>query len=383
MTHRERILAALAHKEPDRVPFDLGGMAQSGINKTAYANLRKYLGLPDREITIQNNITQIAKPDDDICERLGTDTYMVYGKWASPKNVKPYEEDGYLVYTDEWGIGRRMPNQGGYYYDMYSNPFDVDDVEERWKTFMWPDPTDPARFNGMREDAKRAREKGKFVVLMGLCPGIMEMYSWFRGFERFYMDLAAEPETSARFLGKMAELKFAFWERAFSEIGEYVDAVNEVDDLAGQSSMLMSPTTYRQVIKPFHRELFSNIKRIAPDKKLLFHTCGAVRRIIPDLIEIGVDILNPVQISADGMDPFELKRDFGNDICFWGGGIDTQSILGVGPPEKIRDHVRRNIEAFAPGGGFIFSTDHAVQPNVPPENYMIMWDAVQKYGAYT
>ncbi|MCL5103168.1 MAG: hypothetical protein M1133_03510 [Armatimonadetes bacterium] len=377
MTSRERVITALRHQEADRLPFDLGGMAQSGINKTAYVRLRRYLGLPEIEPRLQNVITQIARVDDDFVERLGIDTRIVYGQWASDKLVNSREEGDYLAYTDEWGIGRRKPKTGGLYYDVYSHPFDVDDPFELWDGFAWPDPTASWRFEGMREEAKRAREQGKFVVLMGLCPGVMEVYSWLRGFERFYTDLAADHEIADRFIGKVAELKIAYWQRALAECEGYIDAVNEADDLAGQDAMLMSPATYREVIKPHHRKVVSSIKKAAPGVKVLFHSCGAIRPIIPDLIEIGVDMLNPVQISAADMDPFELKRDFGKDICFWGGGIDTQHVLSRGTPQQIADDVKRNIEALAPGGGFVFAAVHAIQAEVPPENIMMMWETMR------
>lgn len=382
MNSRERILTALDHREPDRVPFDLGGMNETQIHRTAYANLRKRLGLPDCEVRVRNFITQMARMDDDILDLLGADAYMVYGRWASPSEAAVREEDGKLAYTDEWGVGRSMTKQSGHYFDVCRHPFDVDDIERRWSQYRWPDPLDAFRFEGLQEEAKRARESGRFVTLMGMFPGILVMYNWLRGYERFYTDLGAEPETVAKFLSKLAELKIAYWERALAEVGEYVDAVNEADDVAGQTCMLMSPNTYRLEIKPFHQEIVSAIKRAAPHVKVLFHSCGAVRPVVHDFIEIGVDILNPMQVSADDMDPLELKRDFGGDICFWGGGVDTQHVLEPGPPEQIREDVRRNLNAFAPCGGFIFSTIHNVQPNIPPEHYIVMWEAFQEHCNY-
>ena len=377
MNSRQRVIAACNHQESDRIPFDIGGMAQSGIHKTAYDNLRDCLGMPKTQTRLLNVITQVARQDDDFQDRLLVDTSLVYGRWADPGNVALTDCGPYIAYTDEWGIGRRIPKEGGYYFDMYQHPLDADDARERLKDYPWPDPTDPARFDGLREEAKRARETGRFVVLMGLCPGIVEMYSWLRGFERFYTDLAAEPDIAAHFLEKMLELKAAYWKNALSKVGECIDAVNEADDLAAQEALLISPDTYRRIIKPYHRELFARIKQCAPHVKLLFHSCGAVRPLIPDFIEIGVDILNPIQTSAGGMDAHELKKEYGRDLCFWGGGIDTQQVLGDGTPGQIRDNVRRNIDALAPGGGFVFGPTHIIQPNVPPENFMAMWEAFQ------
>jgi uroporphyrinogen decarboxylase len=157
--------------------------------------------------------------------------------------------------------------------------------------------------------------------------------------------------------------------------------VVEADDLGGQHAPLLSPRTYRALIQPRHKRLFSFIKKQAP-VKIFYHTCGAVKRLIPDLIEAGIDILNPVQISATGMDPVELKREFGQDLVFWGGGVDTQGVLGTATPEEVKAHVRRNIEALAPGGGFVFAAVHDIQANVPPENIVAMWESWKAYGVY-
>jgi uroporphyrinogen decarboxylase len=223
---------------------------------------------------------------------------------------------------------------------------------------------------------------GKLVVLNGPCAGILEVYSWLRGYLRFYIDLAESPRTVEMFLDKLLEFKSAFWKRALAEFGDSVDVVNEADDMAGQNGLLLSPDTYRRLIKPRHARLFACIKKAAPHVKIFFHSCGAIRPLIPDLIEAGVDILNPVQLSAKGMNPFDLKREFGKDLVFWGGGVDTQGIFTTGSPQKIRDHVKENIEALAPGGGFVFATVHNTQANVPPQNFMAMWETLQEYGIY-
>jgi uroporphyrinogen decarboxylase len=358
-------------------------MAQSGIHREVYLQLRKCLGLPEREAQVLNINTQQARLDEDVRERLLIDTYLVYSVWASVESSIVKQEGGYLVYTDEWNVKRRMPKKQGYYFDIASHPLSGDDVIERFKGYAWPDPTEPARFEGLREEAEIAGAAGKFVVLMGLCPGIVEMYSWLRGFNDFYLDLGAEPKIAEMFLDKLACLKIAYWRRALKEFGEFIDAVNEADDIAGQRGLLISPKTYRTVIKPYHRRLFEAIKESAPHVKLIFHSCGAIRTLIPDFIEIGADVLNPVQTSAAGMDPVDLKKTFGKEICFWGGGVDAQNVLSTGSEGDIRDNVRYNIEALAPGGGFVFAPTHIIQPQVPPQNIMVMWETLQRYGDYS
>jgi uroporphyrinogen decarboxylase len=187
-----------------------------------------------------------------------------------------------------------------------------------------------------------------------------------RGYEGFYTDLAVNQEVVTTMLDRLVEFKCAYWERALGMVGDLIDVVIEADDLAGQHAPLLSPTTYRKLIKPRHKRLFDFIKSQA-EVKIFFHSCGAVRAFLPDFIDAGIDILNPVQISAAGMDLHGLKRDFGRDLVFWGGGVDTQQVLASGTPQQVRDDVRRNIEALAPGGGFVFAAVQTFRPMSRPK----------------
>jgi uroporphyrinogen decarboxylase len=389
MNSRDRCLASLQHREPDRVPFDLAGSAQTGIHLTACTNLRRYLDLPDREPRLRNLIGQIAEPEEDLLDRLRVDVRFI--PQGAPMRGRPLpgeipqglnlrDEGDSWAFTDEWGIGWRMPKEGGFYFDMVRHPLEGDNPEERGEKYPWPDPLSPRRFEGLPERLQDARRKGKLVVLNGPCAGILEVYSWLRGYLRFYIDLAESPRRVEMFLDKLLEFKSAFWARALAEFGDSVDVINEADDMAGQNGLLLSPDTYRRLIKPRHARLFAGIKKAAPRVKIFFHSCGAIRPLIPDLIEAGVDILNPVQFNAKGMNLLELKRDFGKDLAFWGGGVDTQGIFTTGSPREIRDHVKKNIEVLAPGGGFVFATVHNTQANVPPQNFMAMWETLQEYG---
>jgi len=173
-----------------------------------------------------------------------------------------------------------------------------------------------------------------------------------------------------------------YWEKALSLLGDLVDVVQEGDDYGGQQGLLISPRIWRDVFKPRLHQLFSHIKRCAPHVFIFFHSCGSIYEIIPDLIEVGVDILNPVQVAAANMDTKRLKREFGDCLTFWGGGVDTQKILPRGTPEQVREEVKRRIEDLAPGGGFVFATVHNIQADVPPENILAMWEAVQEFGRY-
>ena len=363
------------------MPFDLGGTGLSTIHVTAYQALRRHLGLPEVEPQVAFLAEQLVRVDEDLAERLGADVWPVLPGTPSTFAYRFRDEGQYEAYTDEWGIGWRKPVEGGFYYDMYHHPLAKATSLDEMKAYPFPDPLDDGRFATLRAQAEAAVASGKAVALAGPCAGITEVYSWLRGYEEYYVDLARHKDWVGYMLDRLVAFKSAYWARALGEIGDLVDVVIEADDLGGQQAPLMSPRTYRTVIQPRHKRLFSSIKAQAP-VKVFFHSCGAVRRLIPDLIEAGIDILNPVQISAADMDPRELKREFGRDLVFWGGGVDTQGVLGTAAPAKVKDHVRRNIEALAPGGGFVFATVHDIQANVPPENIMAMWEAWREYGSY-
>jgi len=378
---RDRTEKALSHQEPDRVPFDLGGTGLSTIHVTAYQNLRRYLNMPQTEARVGFVAEQLVLVDEDVAERLQTDIRPVLPGLSSAFEYTFRDEGAYEAYTDEWGIGWRKPQDGGFYYDMYYHPLANADSLDELKAYPFPDSLDNQRFDTLRSQAQVAVSKGKAVALAGPCAGIAEVYSWLRGYEQYYIDLAINKGYVAYMLDRLVDFKCAFWERALQEVGDLVDVVIEADDLAGQRSLLMSPDTYRSLIKPRHRRLFSFIKKQAP-VKLFFHSCGAVRPLIPDFIDAGIDILNPVQVSAAGMDLHELKQEFGQDLVFWGGGVDTQGVLNTGTPEEVKQDVRRNVEALAPGGGFVFAAVHDIQADVPPENIIAMWEAWKAYGGY-
>jgi uroporphyrinogen decarboxylase len=248
--------------------------------------------------------------------------------------------------------------------------------------FDWPNPLDPARFVGLKEAALRVRDEEKRAVVVGsMSAGIMEIFAWTRGFKDYFSDFAANPKLAEKFMDRVLEMQIAYWGKVFDTIGDAIDVAGTADDFAGQYGLLISPRAYRSLAKPRHKALFDFIHSRSK-AKVFFHSCGSIRQVIPDLIEIGCDILNPVQVSATGMDSAELKKEFGKDITFWGGGIDTQHVLGDGTVEEVRADTRRRIEDLAPGGGFIFATVHNIQGNVPPQNIMAMWETLQEYGVY-
>jgi uroporphyrinogen decarboxylase len=371
MNSRERVQLSLAHQQPDRPPFDLGATNVTGIHMQALRRLRRHLGLQDdRPPEILNRYEQIGWVEEDLLERLQIDVEGVFPKSIVFFQAEDRGSDWY--YRDEWQIGRRMPKDGGFYFDLTEYPLKNASNRADIENFHWPDPVAPARFEGMAERAFQiTHQRGRACVATGITAGVMETASYMRGIEAFFSDLIENRDLVEAILDQIVNLKMAYWEKALAILGENVDVVVEADDLGAQNNLLISPRLYRSVLKPRQRRLFDFIHSHTK-ARLFIHSCGAIRPLIPDLIDVGVDILNPVQVSAAGMDSAELKREFGNDITFWGGGVDTQHVLGQGTPNEVRADVRRRITDLAPDGGFVFATVHCIQANVPPENIMAM-----------
>ncbi|MDY7009691.1 MAG: uroporphyrinogen decarboxylase family protein [Planctomycetota bacterium] len=391
MTGRERVLTALSHKEPDRVPYDLSGTHVTGISVGAHDRLRKYLSLPDRRTDVVDLLQQLAMPADDLMDRLKVDTRGLYPLCSNniplPVGSENWRElitetnEG-LTYVDEWGFRQFMPSDGLYFSLVQSPLPDMDVSVEQVMQLPLPDGSEAWRIEGLREQAERFRRAGCCVVLKSLCAGMVEMGHRVRGMENFLMDLLVNQPVAEAVIERFLEIKMNYWGRALGELGCVVDVVFEMDDYGTQTSQLISPETFRSIVKPRLKRLIGHVKKLSPGVKVAFHSCGSVRPIIPDFIEIGIDILNPVHISATGMEPASLKADFGADICFWGGGVETQHVLPTGTPEKVRADVRANIDALAPGGGWVFTTIHNIQQDVPPENVMAMWETLQSCGVY-
>ncbi len=384
-TSYQRVKTALDHREPDRIPFDLGGSVLTGMHEQTYRKLRAHLGLPEVRIEIQDVHQQLALVDEDIKQRLGVDVYGISPGGPQGYRMPFWSEGGYDKIRDEWGIEWWKPQDGGLYYDMRGHPLAEIESPADLARFKFPDPLDAGRYEGMADRADHLINTQQVATILGRnAPGIFEIALWLRGFENFYCDMLANLPLAEAVMDMVCEIKMKYWARALAEVGENVLIVSEADDLASQDRLLVSPETYRQLIKPRHTRLFAFIRQqAATDVKIFYHCCGAVAELIPDLIESGIDILNPVQVNAAGMDTKELKRRFGRDLTFHGGGVDTQHVLPRGTPQQVRDEVKRRIDDLAPGGGFIFSPVHNVQADVSPENYMAMWEALQEFGVYS
>jgi uroporphyrinogen decarboxylase len=383
MNSRERVLAALNHQEPDRVPFDLCSVQVTGIHAVAYRGLRAVLGLPPVGPVLCDAIQQLALPDDDVIARLGVDVRGLFPLNSHNWRVNEEPAGDVWRYHDEWGITHERLRPDGLYYGIVQTPLSGLDVTAADIAGLnWPDMGDPQRIAGLRAQAEAYRAAGYAVVIKDPFAGIFEMAQRIVGMEALLMLMAMDEVVTGTLFDKLLELKLAFWEMALPQLGDRVDVVTYADDYGTQQSQLISPAMFRQQLKPRIKVLFARIKQLAPHTRQFFHSCGNVRPLIPDYIEIGTDILNPIHVRAAGMDPVALKRDFGADVVFWGGGVDTQDVLPHGTPQQVKDDVRRNIEALAPGGGYVFNPVHNIQADVPAQNILAMWEALQEYGVY-
>ena len=381
MEPRQRVLAAIDHQEADRVPRDLAGTRYSSIHAEAYKRLRPALGLPEAEIKIVDTTQGLAHVHEDMLERFGADVALVSAGSASTYEREVSDDGEYERFYDEFGVLRARPH-GGLYYESTTSPLSGDISAADVDAYPWPDPRDPGRFVGMKERAAHIRDVEKRAVFVGsLCAGVTEMHFRMRGYEHGYMDMALDPALARKLMEKITELKLAYWEKVLDEIGPDIDIASEADDLGAQHAPLFSPQAYRDIVKPMHKHIIDYIKSRSAARFFL-HSCGAIRELIPDLIEIGVDCLNPVQVSATGMETADLKAEFGKDITFWGGTVDPQKTLARGTPEEVRTETRRRILDLKPGGGFVFASIHNMQAQVPVENTLAMWEALEEVGDY-
>ena len=382
MTSRQRMLAALSHEEPDRVPIDLGGN-QTGIHKFAYQTLTKHLGIDD-PVTIMDAVQQLARPCEALLQRFHVDTrYVAAGAAADFKGgIVTQQRDGRLWHdlVDEFGIRWSMPDDQPFFMDITHHPLasaTIDDI----RAYPFPKGGDPGRFAGLRERALTLKRETPYAVVSGICGVVYEICWYMRGLEQWFMDMLQQPEFCEAVLDRTLQFWLDFLRGFLDEAGDLVDVIMIGDDLAGQRGPLFRPDFYRRIVKPRQKRLVEYI-RSRTKAKIWYHTCGACAEYIPDLLDNGIDILNPVQISAAGMDPARLKARFGDRLVFWGGAIDTQHVLPTASPETVREHVRRNVAIWKPGGGYVFNNVHNVQAAVPPENIVALFDAAYEFGFY-
>jgi len=402
MNHRERVLTALRHQEPDRVPIDLGATGDSTLLAVGYQAFRRHLGLAPSTTRVIDIYQHTAVIEEDVRQALGVDVMPVFDEpkaWRKdtlpdgssvefPARFRPHRrEDGSQVVFDAAGhVVLKMP-RGGHYFDPVYSPLagatHVREIEKHMDAIVNYDT--PAHLDkGYEEQARKAktlRERTDYALVGFFGGHILQAGQSLRGWELFLMDLLSNKKFAHALMEALTEAHLRRFERYAATVGPHVDVIHFEEDLGMQDRPLMRPSLYREMVKPYHKKLF-DFARSRCKAFLLLHTDGAVAPFLPDFIEMGVDAVNPVQVSAAGMDTKKLKKEFGKDITFWGGGCDSQSILPFGTPEQVSGEVKRRIDDLSPGGGFVFAPIHNVQSGVPPENSVAMFRTAREYGVY-
>ena len=409
MTSRERILASIRHQEPDRVPIDLGATTSSNMSVIAYNNLKKHLGM-EGKTRVYDVVQQLAIPEKEILDRFNIDAVSL--AQADIKDDEWYEievSDGSRAFYPTWfrpvlnskgdwvasnkdgEVLAVMPN-GATFYDQVCFPYQdgfptdysnlsADRQRVVWTAFghsPWDKAGEENFWENLRAKALSLRQSTDRAILISAGCNTFEWGTYIRRLENFLMDLYIDLDEVKRFLDALMDQHMEFLAKLIDTVGDVVDIIRFVDDLGMDSAPLFSPDIYREVFKPRHKMLNDYVKSHS-NLHTFLHSCGSIYPVIPDLIEAGFDIINPVQTNCNNMEPDRLKKEFGKDITFWGGGVDTQSILNRGSVQDVKDDVKRRLEIFTPGGGYIFNTVHNIMPDVPPENVVAMFEAIEEF----
>jgi uroporphyrinogen decarboxylase len=377
MTPRERVIAALNHQEPDRVPITLGGSANH-LTEQRFNLLRQHFGL--EEIPRRTLVGFYTTPDyNPLLERLGTDFRFIHIRppksYISNPLVGTFQE-----FDDEWSLHHRL--MGGY-YDLTNPPLGGDLTLDRIEKFPWPDPNDPVRLVGVKEEIENLYHNTDFAIVAHrpVYGNLWEMTRWLVGMENALMLTVTDTFLFDALLTKLTEVLDGYYKALLSVVGPYIHVIEIAEDLGTNNGPIFNPEIYRRFIKPKHKQTIEMIKKMAPQAKVMLHCDGAVRKFIPDLIEAGFDILNPIEGHLRGMDPVELKKDFGKDLCFQG-GVDVKNVLNNGTVDDVRREVRLRIEQMAVGGGYILAPAHNFGNDIPLENMLAFFEAGHELGFY-
>lgn len=369
MTPRERVLAALNHQTPDKMPTDLGTSNTTSIVLTTYKKLAKIYDNKNG-FDMMYAPFQIMNVDEEILEALQIDTRGLPGDYDA------YEGSVWLnknEYMDRFGVVYRMPDDG-LYYDFYKAPLEeYETVEEMEENYVWPDPIVPAEIVGLRERAQKLKKENKYAIVGDIVNcGIWERSQNVRGFQELLIDIMVNKEVAHYVLRNMVDHQKARMKQYLDEVGEYLDVVCAYDDLATGQSTVMSGEVFREMVKPYLAEYWAFLKEHAPHAKLMYHSCGAIEPFIDDLIEIGMDILNPIQGNAAGMNTKALKEKYGDRLVFWG-AVDAQVALVKGTEDEVRKDVEEKISDLGTSGGYVLCANHNIQADVPAENVIAMY----------
>ena len=405
------MIASINHIEPEKVPVDLGSNPSSGISAIAYDNLKKYLSM-DHPTLIYDVVQQLAQPHDDIIEKLGIDVLDLgrmfnsksedwhpitlangqeafYPSWFNPVQG----EDGSWIGEEKEGIPiAKMPNKATFFdqtlypwVDGY--PADMRGLDEAmsqvlWSAFVhspWDNMNKPDFWEDLRNRTLELRRKTDKAIMVVAGCNLFEWGTFIRRMDNFMMDLYLEPVNVEALLDALMERHLIFLAKVCDAVGDIADIIRFGDDLGAMNGPFMDIDTYKHFFKPRHKMLCDYVKANS-NMKTFLHSCGSIYSLIPDLIDAGFDILNPVQTQCRDMEPKKLKTEFGKDVTFWGGGIETVGTLNMGSEEEVRRQTLERLELLSKDGGFIFNPIHNVMPEVPPQNIIAMFDAVNEFN---
>ena len=412
MNGHDRIIAAIEHRETDKVPIDLGATPSSGISAIAYNNLKETLGITSGKTLIYDVVQQLAQPEADILDRFNIDVIDVgqtfnnsendwyeikvadggkafYPKWFQPE----LQDDGtYFAYDEDGELIAKMPSGATFFDQTYfpwedGYPKDFSGLADAmnkvlWARFVhspWDNASAPGFWETLRANCIELRKNSDRALMIVCGCNLFEWGTFLRKIDNFLMDIVLEPMKVEALLDALMECHLATLAKVCDAVGDVVDIIRFGDDLGMDSVPFMSPDMYRQLFKPRHTILCDYVKKNSKMKTFL-HSCGSIYRLLPDLIEAGYDVINPVQTNSFEMDPATLKREFGKDITFWGGGADTRDILNKVTPSEVKAHVKERLEIFSPGGGYVFNPIHNIMPDVPPENVIAMFEAIEEFN---
>jgi len=382
MTSRERVLTVLDHKVPDRVPIVLGVSNATGIKMAPYRGLKKILDIsaPDEYIYDWPELGS-AKIDDETMRRLRNDVRGVLDRFPADVYKRNNKREPHTPCIDDWGSGQIEIEPGIWFPGLHplAEATTITEIEEY---NGWPDMDDPTRFEHVADEAKKLADEDEFAIMA--TPWLMfpfERAHAMQGMDKFLLNMAMYPDFAEALLRKNLSLCKQLLGNFLTEIGDNIDIIKIGDDLGTQDRLMISPKMYRRLLKPIHAELIDHIKKFTK-AKIFFHTDGDVFNLVEDFIEIGVDILNPIQTSAGKMANLEdLKSLYGKDLVFCG-AVDTQQILPHGTPEEVRQEMKRVINILGKGGGYMVASVHTIMHEVPPENILAMVNAVEEFGYY-
>jgi len=375
MTGRERVNLALTHKEPDKIPISIGSHCCDGFTIEALQTFGEYMNTDYGNMPLSSKMMGSVYTPDALLKSFESDFRTITPQ--KPYNDKTVQlQDG--GYIDEYGCTFAACK---YYYDIVKRPLagtiTVEDIEKS----SWPDPNDKGRYAGLMQEAQNLRSTTDYAIVAEMiCCGPFEQACWVRGFDDFLCDLYADPYMAEALMDKITQINLQFYDNYLEEVGEYIDVFCQGDDLAIQNSSFMSPEIYHKYILKYHKQMYDLVKRKS-SAKIMHHCCGSAYGLLPGLIEAGIDILNPVQVSALNMEPERLKKEFGRDICFWG-GIDVQHLLPNGTVDEVKEAAMHVMEVLGKDGGYVFAPSHNLQPLIPPENIKAMYDTALLHRDY-